>query len=88
MHWNEGRCTSNMHVCMDAYDLVLGCVYGIAHRELHTCAVSCFSHPCACSFDSNYIGAEAAHCCSTCPQLDAPNTQVSTIHSLLACVVH
>jgi hypothetical protein len=27
-----------MHVCMGVYDLALGCVYGIAHHELHTCA--------------------------------------------------
>jgi hypothetical protein len=27
-----------MHVCMGICDLALGCVYGIAHRELHICA--------------------------------------------------
>jgi hypothetical protein len=27
-----------MHVCMGVYDLVLSCMYGIGHRELHTCA--------------------------------------------------
>jgi hypothetical protein len=27
-----------------AHDLALGCVYGVAHRELHTCALSFFSH--------------------------------------------
>jgi hypothetical protein len=45
VHWNEGRytckaCTRTciwyvgVHVCMDVYDLALGCMYGIAHREL------------------------------------------------------
>jgi hypothetical protein len=49
VHWNEGRDTCKaytrvciwyvgMHVCMGVYDLALGCVYGIAHRDLHTCA--------------------------------------------------
>jgi hypothetical protein len=32
VHWNEGRC-----VCVDTYDLVLGCIYGVAYHELHTC---------------------------------------------------
>jgi hypothetical protein len=45
-----------MHVCMDAYDLALGYVYGIAHPELRTF----FSHLCACSLGPNNIGEEGA----------------------------
>jgi hypothetical protein len=29
------------------------------------------------------LGGSSAHCCSTCLQLHTPNTQVSTVHSLL-----
>jgi hypothetical protein len=55
VHWNEGRYTCKactrvciwyvgMLVCMDVYDLALGCMYEITYRELRTCAVSVFSH--------------------------------------------
>jgi hypothetical protein len=33
-----------MPACMGVYDLALGYVFGIAHRELRTCVVSLFSH--------------------------------------------
>jgi hypothetical protein len=36
-----------VHVRVGAYDLALGSVYGITHRELCTCAVSFLSHTCA-----------------------------------------
>jgi hypothetical protein len=43
------------------YDLAIGCVNGIAHRDLRTCAVSFFfTHKCAYSFGGNSIGAEGA----------------------------
>jgi hypothetical protein len=46
-----------MHVCMGVYDLALGCMYGIAHRDLRTYAVSDI---CAYSLAYNSIGAEGA----------------------------
>jgi hypothetical protein len=76
-------------LCVGVYDLALGCMYGIAHHELRTCAVSFFSHTHMCVQplqQLNRRGGSAAHCCRTCPQLDAPNTQVSGVHSLLALV--
>jgi hypothetical protein len=78
-----------MHVCMGVYGLALGCMYGIAHRDLRTCAVSLFSHTHMCVqhlLQLHRNGGSAAHCCSTCLQLHTPNTRVSAIHSLLACV--
>jgi hypothetical protein len=55
VHSNEGRYTCKactrvciwyvgMRICMGVYDLGVGCVNGIAHRDLRTCAVSLFSH--------------------------------------------
>jgi hypothetical protein len=46
VHWNEGRYTCTrvcigyvgMHICMGVYKIALGCMYGIVHSELHTCA--------------------------------------------------
>jgi hypothetical protein len=34
----------DVYVPVDVYDLALACMYGIAHRELRTCAASFFSH--------------------------------------------
>jgi hypothetical protein len=45
---------------MGVYDLALGCMYEIAHRELRTCAVSFFSHTYAYSLGFDSIGAEGA----------------------------
>jgi hypothetical protein len=84
-----------MHACLylvchhaGVYDLALGCVNMIAHRELCKCAVSLFSHHmCVQPWVQLYRQrGSAAHCCSTCPQFRAPNTQVSAVHSLLALV--
>jgi hypothetical protein len=50
----------DIHVCMDIYDLALGCVYGVVHRELRTCAVSIFTHTCAYSLKCNEINDEGA----------------------------
>jgi hypothetical protein len=33
-----------VHVPVDVYDLALGCMYGIAHRELRICVASLFSY--------------------------------------------
>jgi hypothetical protein len=38
-----------VHVDVGACDLALGCVHGIAQRELHTCVVSVFSHTHVCT---------------------------------------
>jgi hypothetical protein len=65
-----------MHVCMGVYDLALGCVYGIAHRELRTCAVSFFSHTCAYRLASTYIGVEGVQ------HIAAELAHNTTLHTL------
>jgi hypothetical protein len=45
-----------IHVCMGVYDIALGCMCEVAHRELRTCALSFFSHTCAYSLGYNSIG--------------------------------
>jgi hypothetical protein len=45
---------------MGVYDLTLGCVNRIVHRDQRTCTVSYFSHTCAYRLYYNSIGAEGA----------------------------
>jgi hypothetical protein len=55
-------------------------------RELCMCAVSLtHTHMCVQPLlQPHRRGGSAAHCCSTCPELHAPYTQVSAVYSLLA----
>jgi hypothetical protein len=46
-----------MHVSMGVYDLSLGCMYGIAYRELR---IVLLTHTCVYSLKYNSIGAEGA----------------------------
>jgi hypothetical protein len=64
-----------MHVCMGVYDLALGCVYGIAHREVR--CIVLLTHTCAYSLGYNSIGAEGAQ------HIAAALAHNSTLQSLM-----
>jgi hypothetical protein len=66
------------HVHGDVCDLVLACIYGIAHYELRAPAVSSFSHACAYSLWEDGRGDEGAQ------HIAAARTQVSAVYSVLA----
>jgi hypothetical protein len=74
------------HVRVDVCDLAPACVYGIAHCELRTCAVSSFSHPCAYSLWNNRISDEGAQHIAAALGHNSTlqNTRASAVHGVLA----